>query len=115
MKDLSKHLQSLLSVPSYVGSWPATPIDCVAVRLTYSFGRRHFAGQEISVQYIVFMIRHRDYTTGMTWAEAIRTQFHQYSDLYIKHMFSPAGPRYLRYRAQRTHEFEIRFKIFLKE
>lgn len=105
--------------PLYIGDLPATSTIAVGIMEYDGFTGTVYFGpvQQGSIldSIIKIVIRHTSYEVGRSWIEEAKSILRHYHDDTILGAFLVGSPMYLGRTPEKLHEFQVTFKIKVKE
>lgn len=117
---LEKRIKALLpesiSASTYIGDFPSTLQDAVAIVLFNGAGNaEYFACDTICAPVLKLLVRNRSYEQAQQQVDLIRKVLHKHHDDYFMSIHMRGYPMYLGKDAQKLHEFQVVFNITIKE
>ena len=108
-----------LSSPVVIGQLPATPSNVTAI-MEYSSNpsTEYFGGTvvtRIANPVVKFICRNDSYATGQAIVESIREQLDRLQTEQLLSVFPVGSPMYLGRGQDGLHEFQVTFKVQIKE
>lgn len=106
-------------LPKVIGDLPASNKEVIGVveydgsQSTEYFGTK--VGNSILNPIVKIVIRSYTYQTGSTWADQIKEVLHRYHDDYFVSILLVSNPIYLGRSPEKLHEFQVTFRIQVKE
>ena len=105
------------TLPKFIGDLPSAPNTTVAI-MEYSSGvGTEFFGNDASLYQPVvkIVVRTDSYSEGSSWVEEIKEKLHRYHDDFFMSILVVGTPIYLGRDEMKLHEFQVTFKIQIKE
>ena len=118
---VAEYLQDALALdsPCVIGQLPAQPRNITAI-MEYTSGpsTEYFGGAvvtRIAVPIVKFICRNESYATGQAIVEDIRVQLDRLQTEQLLSVFPVGSPMYLGRGQEGLHEFQVTFKVQIKE
>lgn len=116
---VSEKIYDLLptELPKYIGDLPSAP-DAVVAIMEYSSGiGTEYFGEPTSLYspVVKIVVRTPSYETGSEWVKIIKETLHRYHDDFFLSIMIVGTPIYLGRAEMKLHEFQVTFKIQIKE
>lgn len=120
MENIGEVIQSLIStvVPkSFVGDFASLDADGVSIKLSEGEDTTRYLGMTTTIRrpYVVIVARSSTYSTAETWLASIRTRIDTYRSGDILSILMSTPPLYLGRDDQKMHEFQVIYKVMMKE
>lgn len=118
---IADYIYNLLpsTLPRVIGELPSTKENIVGiVEYDGSTSTEYFGGSKDSSilnPIIKILVRNVSYEQGQTWTELIKDTLHRYQDQKLLSVLLVSTPLYLGRSAEKLHEFQVTFKIQVKE
>lgn len=118
---VAERLADLLpkNLPVVIGDLPASSNEVIGiVEYDGSQSTEYFGAKESSSilnPIVKFVIRSITYPTGSDWADQIKDILHRYHDDYFVSILLVSSPIYLGRSPEKLHEFQVTFRIQVKE
>ena len=102
-----------------IGDLPATSqniagiIEYNGIDSTEYFGSS--SGTSILEPVVKVVVRHNSYPDGSAFVEAVKDKLHRYHDDYFLSILLVGTPMYLGKSTEKLHEFQVIFRIKIKE
>lgn len=115
---LEERIKALIpkSVKSVIGDLPSTVNNVAAIRLFDGDANDEYFGMTTVFNPIIkIIVRHSEYSTGSRWIDEIRKALDKHSDEYFDSIHQSGYPMYLGRGESKLHEFQVVFRIKVKE
>ena len=107
------------SLPATIGDLPGTSQNAVCIMLyNGNPNTEYFGSSDSSTVYqpiVKIVVRNQSYEQAASWIKLIKEALHRHVDDYFMSILLVGSPLYLGKSDQKLHEFQIVFRIQVKE
>ena len=108
-------------LPCYVGQLPSSPDNVVAIMEYSNYGTVNYFGGiasgngDVCSPLVKIVARNASYSDGSTIIESVKEALNKYCDDTLLSVVMVGSPLYLGRGESKLHEFQVTFKICVKE